>query len=485
MTISLSVSEDAAIVFRDGVHLESDGDEVRLAGPHGSFALGRTTPGIRSALRALAGPPVRLAELAMSPGERVQMERIAERIGHLLARCVLHDGRELARIEATARGAGYRAAVVPADASVRLSRFAFCRSRDDRLVLESPLAKHRVTLVDPVARAMVAELAGPRTAAELPSQDLLAQLVGAGFVETGADGFASDADPTLRQWDFHDLLFHSRSRPGRYDDPFGGIFPYQGEIEPQPAVKPVPDGPAVELPRPSWNQVVANDSSLATVMEARTSIRQYGDEPMTLDQLGEFLYRVARVRSRYGPGDGVPYEVAARPFPCGGGAYELELYLTVRRCAGLAEGIYYYDPVGHRLVLVNSDDTDRRAMLYVASVATAMQANPDVLITITSRFQRLSWKYRAIAYAVTLRHTGVLYQTMYLVATAMGLAPCGLGSGDSDLAARVLGLNYTRESSVGDFILGSHPGATGGHVPANWAPVNDPGWALLARDLLS
>jgi hypothetical protein len=44
---------------------------------------------------------------------------------------------------------------------------------------------------------------------------------------------------------------------------------------------------------------------------------------------------------------------------------------------------------------------------------------------------------------------------MYLVATAMGLAPCALGGGDSDLFAAVARTNYYAETSVGEFILGS------------------------------
>jgi SagB-type dehydrogenase family enzyme len=179
-------------------------------------------------------------------------------------------------------------------------------------------------------------------------------------------------------------------------------------------------------------------------------------------------------------------EVAARPYPTAGAAYDLELYLSVRRCSGVSEGIYYYDPVGHRLVLVNSDPADREAMLTVASWSTGLPNRADVLVTITSRFQRLSWKYRSIAYATILRHTGVLYQTMYLVAAAMGLAPCGLGNGDADLAARVLGLEYLREASVGDFLLGSLPPPDGrtGPPSIDWRMVNSPEWAARASAML-
>ena len=60
-----------------------------------------------------------------------------------------------------------------------------------------------------------------------------------------------------------------------------------------------------------------------------------------------------------------------------------------------------------------------------------------------------------MAYNVMLKNVGVLYQTLYLVATAMDLAPCALGGGDSDLFARAVGLDYFAETSVGEFLLGS------------------------------
>jgi SagB-type dehydrogenase family enzyme len=83
------------------------------------------------------------------------------------------------------------------------------------------------------------------------------------------------------------------------------------------------------------------------------------------------------------------------------------------------------------------------------------QEIPQVLIVIIARFQPLAWKYESIAYALMLKHVGALYQTMYLVATAMNLAPCGIGRGDSDLFAKAAGCNYYAETSVGEFALGS------------------------------
>lgn len=473
--MNVSIPEEqsySGLVFRADVQLNDNSDTVTLISPHGSYALHKVSPVIRTALHQLTDTPVLLSELLapLTSTARTQLSRVLDRLEHLITRCILHQGQELARIEPTAREPHYNTTEITPDTPLKLSKFAFCRSRNNTLVLESPLAKHRVILSNPAAQRAVITLASPHTANDLCAGEiplpatipLLKHLAGAGFIDIGQhEGntatFASETDPTLRQWDFHDLLFHSRSRRGRYDAPSGAVFPYRGEIDPQPAVKRPPTGPATTLPRPSLNDIAAHDLDFTTVLENRTSIRNYSEIPLTIAQLSEFLYRVNRIRAQPDAFANTPYEIAPRPYPCGGAAYELELYLTIARCEGINQGIYYYSPLDHQLILINSDPTCRQAMLHTAPAATGTPTIPDTLITITSRFQRLSWKYRSIAYAITLRNTGVLYQTMYLVATAMNLAPCALGNGDTDLATRALHLNYLQESPVGDFTLGSHP----------------------------
>jgi oxazoline/thiazoline dehydrogenase len=94
-------------------------------------------------------------------------------------------------------------------------------------------------------------------------------------------------------------------------------------------------------------------------------------------------------------------------------------------------------------------------MLLDAYLATGRVAQPQTLITLASRFSRVSWKYESIAYSLTLKNAGVLYEAMYLAATAMKLAGCGLGSGDSALFSLITGLDPLAESSVGEFMLGA------------------------------
>jgi SagB-type dehydrogenase family enzyme len=138
--------------------------------------------------------------------------------------------------------------------------------------------------------------------------------------------------------------------------------------------------------------------------------------------------------------------------------HELDLYVVVQACAGLDAGLYRYDPERHRLgrLLARLEDVGALAR-DAAGAAMMAPEHVQVLVVVSARFARLAWKYSGIAYSLILKDVGVLYQTMYLVATAMGLAPCALGAGDSDLFARAIGSDYYAETSVGEFLLGSRP----------------------------
>src|ERR1044072_6565895 len=111
-------------------------------------------------------------------------------------------------------------------------------------------------------------------------------------------------------------------------------------------------------------------------------------------------------------------EMTSRPYPSGGASYEHEIYANVDDGAGIRPGLYWYDPVKHGLCLVWEADAGTRAPIQNAGRTAADQGRPQVLLIMSARFQRVSWKYDSITYATILKDTGVLYATIYLVATA-------------------------------------------------------------------
>jgi SagB-type dehydrogenase family enzyme len=148
-------------------------------------------------------------------------------------------------------------------------------------------------------------------------------------------------------------------------------------------------------------------------------------------------------------------EISNRPYPGGGADYELEIYPTIQRVPGIDRGLWYYHPLEHALYLVAPWDPRVERLVRETASKAPPGDMPDVLFQITARFQRLTYKYQSIPYAVALKDLGVLYQTFYLVATAMGLAPCAVGGGDSDLFAGVSGVPYFVEPQIGEFLLSS------------------------------
>jgi SagB-type dehydrogenase family enzyme len=357
--------------------------------------------------------------------------------------------------------------------AIRLSRFAFLRDHAGELVLESPLSHHRVVLHRPLASWVVGALGRTTTIADVARAvniaeplvtEIVAYLVAAGMVipaenasnVTTTPRFAEDTDPALVTWAPHDLLFHSRSRLGRHDEPVGARFAGAERVPPLPAVKPLPAGTRFPLFRPDLTAPAAREMSLSQAIEQRRSVRDFAEEGPSADQLGELLYRSARVRSlTQAVGAGLePYTVSERPYPSAGSLYELDLYLTVDRSEGLPRGIYHYDPDGHALTLVNERAEHVDELLDNAMVMIGARRRPPALITMTARMGRLSWVYDSIAYATTLKHVGVLQQTLYLVATVLGLAPCALATGDDEVATAAFGLDYPAEVSVGEFVVG-------------------------------
>jgi SagB-type dehydrogenase family enzyme len=518
------------------IELESSGSFLRVRSRWGNVTIRHPSEMVLDALYRMSLGPISLENVVGMPGPapqadepapgaaqsgylsaRTQLERVLSRLQPVTIRSLgIETGQPLLSVVPMTARSRFNSVPVPLEEPVRLSTYAELRTNGDEYFLESPLSLYRVLLHGAEAISLLNLLSRPITAAEyiagLPrlasvAPDVLAYLVAAGMVVKGhllADipVFSEDTDPALAGWSGVDLMFHTRRTLGSHDNAFGATYPRGSSGSPEPAVKPPLPGAGIPLHRPSWEELAEGDPPLGVVMEARRSMRSYGPEPVTAAELGVLLYRTARVRSlvtpppdaevpQYparlgGPGEGDSDSagndprLSNRPYPGGGAGYEIELYVTVGQCEGIPSAIYHYDPLGHRLELVNSDRAMVDELLTSASQAAVVGHPPPVLITMTARLGRLTWKYESIAYAVALMNLGVLIQSLYLVCTAMGLAPCALGSVRIDITARAFGTDWRLEPVMGQFMLGRLQQAPGGYA-GRWEPVNDADWADLAR----
>jgi SagB-type dehydrogenase family enzyme len=355
--------------------------------------------------------------------------------------------------------------------SLVLSRFAYLRRRGNEMVLESPRAAALFRICDPRIAAALAMLSTPQPIKKFrrqdgfPGNEILALLMDCQILFKVEDAASSDGlravegDDNLVLWDFHDLLFHTHSTEGRQANPLGGVYPYADRIPPPPAMRPRWPGKKIDL-RKFSNDPSATPSPVAKLLRDRHSVRDFDDQqPVKLAELSQFLDHTARVqstwKSRVDLGEGSPmFAYTSRPYPAGGSAYELELYLSVANCAGLARGFYHYDPGQHALVPIDARPQDLDAQLAAAEYAMDAPGAPQILITMAARFNRISWKYSSIAYSLILKDVGVLIQTLYLMATDMGLGGCAIGSTNIALFAKMTGIEFHVEGPVGQFAMG-------------------------------
>ncbi len=352
--------------------------------------------------------------------------------------------------------------------TIVLSRFAYLRRRGNDMVLESPRAGALFRICDAKVGATLAALSRPHKLSELGSPsasfpDLLALLLDCQILlklnAKSGDGLrVHEGDGNLVLWDFHDLVFHTRSTEGRQANPAGGGYSYADVVPPLPAVRPPWPGQPISL-RQFSSPGGEPPSPFAKLLRDRHSVRDFDDaHPVTLAELARFLDTTARVLSEWkseADSDGTPeVPFTTRPYPSAGSAYELELYLLVSNCEGLPRGFYHYDAGAHALVPIAAPVEQCEAMLAEAEYAMDAPGVPQILITVAARFGRVSWKYSSIAYALILKDVGSLVQTFYLAATDMGLGGCAIGTTNIDLFAKMTGLEFHVEGPVGQFALG-------------------------------
>ncbi|MFC4589583.1 SagB family peptide dehydrogenase [Sphaerisporangium corydalis] len=443
---------------RDAELSEADG-VLRVTTPGGSSALRGLPPGTAGALRALAAGDVTEADLTATvvagDGEAglLRWHMLVRRLGK---GGLLEYSVDAARLRPVGAGPVEPGAAPGPGDRVRLSRFAVTTAEDGVLAVRSPRHSGIVELA-PDAAAILGALAGWTTPAELagalpglPVGPMLRFFAAAGLLAPTSE----DETQPIAQWSPRDLWLHAHSRGPRVTGRYGGTYPLGDRFGPMPSAPPAFGGPRIDLSPPDLEVVAKADPSLTETLERRRSLREHDpDDPITVDQLGELLYRSMRRRDGYTGSDG--QELVDRPYPSGGSVHELEVYPLVVSCQGAEPGLWHYDTAGHALERVAEPGPATAILVERARSSAVLAADPQVVLIVTARFGRVMWKYETIAYSLVLKHVGVLYQTLYLVGTAMGLAVCGLGGGDAEDFAAASGLDYYAEGSVGELVLGS------------------------------
>ncbi len=204
----------------------------------------------------------------------------------------------------------------------------------------------------------------------------------------------------------------------------------------QPPTSPIPskivNKNIILLPPPRR----MTNMSVEEAILLRRSIRDYTEDPITIDHLSMILWAAYGItETRWG----------LRAVPSAGATYPLEIYVVVGKNSVsignnefLDAGIYKYDPHRHILNLVKLGDF--REELYIAALRQEWIRSAPINIVIFAVFERTTrvYGYRGEVRYVPMEvgHAG---QNIYLMATALGYGCVVVGAFYDDEVSRIIG----------------------------------------------
>jgi len=198
--------------------------------------------------------------------------------------------------------------------------------------------------------------------------------------------------------------------------------------------KTYPRQKQVHLPRARLPKM-----KLEQALKTRVSGRDFSNAKISLRLMGSLLYYSAGLRPNS----------THRHYPSAGALYPLELYLVSAHTV-LPAGVYHYSVWGHCLEEISLSPS----MDLTEYIAQPWIAHAGGLLVITSVFKRTTGKYGSRGIHYGHYESGHLAQNLYLVATSLGMACCGLGGFDETKLERLLSIRKTNETVLYPLAIG-------------------------------
>lgn len=178
----------------------------------------------------------------------------------------------------------------------------------------------------------------------------------------------------------------------------------------------------IALPEPRLESKVSTEEALLK----RRSVREYGNKPLTLQELSQLLWAAQGITGGYG----------MRTAPSAGALYPIELYLVAGRVNELAAGVYRYRPKGHELLKLA--EGDKRRDLYLAALEQEAVRDAAAAIVIAAVYGRTTVKYGKRGVRYVHMEVGSVAQNIYLQAVSLKLGTVFVGAFDDEQVKRVI-----------------------------------------------
>jgi SagB-type dehydrogenase family enzyme len=219
---------------------------------------------------------------------------------------------------------------------------------------------------------------------------------------------------------------------------------YEGHSDQElglPFPEAVKDPQGEVIPLPPVGKITMPDIQLHQAIGQRRSLRRYSDTPFSQDELSFLLWASVWARDFH---SGQNNEFTRRNVPSAGSRHPFECYLLVNRVEGIRPGLYYYHPLKHGLIRMESNDNIAEEILD-GCLGQEMVANSAVTVILSAVPYRTSWRYQQRGYRYLYLDAGHVGQNVHLAAEALGAGACMVGAYQDEALNDCLGLDGTSE----------------------------------------
>lgn len=208
-------------------------------------------------------------------------------------------------------------------------------------------------------------------------------------------------------------------------------------ISPPPIQKPYPsDADLIDLVvKDDWENMF--NIPLARAVKNRVSHRNYGEYPISLEELSFLLWATQGVRLVEGNN-------TYRNVPSAGCRHSMETYLAVFNVDELECGVYRYLPLSHQLIL-EFKDNELREKLINATFRQEFAGHSALTFIWTTIPNRMEWRYGPVSHKVIAMDAGHAAQNLYLACEAINSGTCAIAAYNQEYVDELLGLDGVEE----------------------------------------
>lgn len=182
-------------------------------------------------------------------------------------------------------------------------------------------------------------------------------------------------------------------------------------------------GQSVTLSDPAKESNVSVEQAL----QNRRSVREYTEELLSIEEIGQLLWAA----------QGVTSDDGKRTAPSAGALYPLEIYVT-GQIGEKESGFYHYNPNDHSLS--KESEQDLRQSFAAAAYDQEWIEDAPINIIVTAFYERLATKYGDKAAQFVHLEAGHAAQNVLLQVESLGLGAVTVGGFDDEEVSATLGL---------------------------------------------